>query len=202
MSFPHSALGFIFRGALSADQHPLVLMLTPLSGQASHMCRGTEDEHRWSHDAVGSGRSVKGDSYLRAQQIPGLSWCNLGATQIPPRISAEDLFLCFCTIFATKDQQLTRTAVEKTYFYRVHQLCCPRWHALTFGVKEHSHLGSADPPMACCDAQPALTDSRMLILTQYHLLMNFVFSFHLEETPTQSSTWCLEMVGLPIVGLL
>lgn len=32
--------------------------------------------------------------------------------------------------------------------------------------------------------------------------MNFVFSFHLEETPTQSSTWCLEMVGLPIVGLL
>jgi len=78
------------------------------------VCRGTEDEHRWPHIAIGSRRSVQGDLSLGAQQILRLSWCNLGATQLPLWTSAEDLLLCFCTIFAIKDQQLARTAMRKT----------------------------------------------------------------------------------------
>lgn len=91
----------------------MVLIPTTSSGRSPHMCRGTEDEHRWSHIAVGSRRSVQGDLSLGTQQTLGLSWCNLGATQLPPWTSAEDLFLCFCNIFAITDQQLARTAVRK-----------------------------------------------------------------------------------------
>lgn len=56
---------------------------------------------------------MQGALSLRAQQTLGLSWCNLGVTQLPPWTSAEDLLLCFCTIFAIKEQQLAGTAVRK-----------------------------------------------------------------------------------------
>lgn len=66
--------------------------------------------------------------------------------------------------------------------------------------------------MARYDAQPTLAESGLQILTQEHHLMNFLCLFisagglqdlfHSEEMPTQSSAWCLEMVGLPTAGLL
>lgn len=104
----------------------MVLTPTTSSGRAPHMCRGTEDERRWSCVAVGSRRSVQGDLSLGAQQTLGLSCCNLGATQLLPWTSAEDLLLCFWTTFAIKDQQLARTAVSKPIKERTYYIGCTR----------------------------------------------------------------------------
>lgn len=127
---------------------------------------------RWSLIATRSGRSLQGDLSLGAQQPLGLSCRNLGAAQLPPQTSAEDLLLGFGTVSAFQDQQLVRTAVRKPIKDRT----CTRgepgaWCPLARGEKCHP------PPVSCCDGKPALASTAQLILNPEHRLGNFICFF-------------------------